>query len=89
MGLRDPEVMAEFQGAKVCWRWSNYLGEPCTKLWHIKYARDKAKDQLFRLNDDQPGSPIWQKEVSGRCLVQDHYFWEIRNGENANFWEDS
>ena len=85
LGLRDPDVMVEVQGAKLWWRWSKYTEEPWAKIWNIKYARDKPKDQLVHLNVDLPGSPIWRKVMGGRRLVQDHCFWEIQNGESANF----
>ena len=29
------------------------------------------------------------KAKDGRYLVQQHSFWEIRDGRNAKFWEDS
>ena len=32
LGLRDPEVMSEIQGAKIWWRWCNYSMEPWARL---------------------------------------------------------
>ena len=59
LGIRYPDVMAEVQGEKVWWRWSKNTDEPWARLWHIKYAREKPKDQLVYLNVDLLGSPIW------------------------------
>ena len=81
--------MAKIQGTKFWLRWSNYSVEPWSRLWHIKYARDRPKNQLVRLNEYQLGSPIWMKVVSGWRIVQEHYFWDIRDGESEKFWEDS
>ena len=27
--------------------------------------------------------------MNGKRIMQEHCFWEIRDGESANFWEDS
>jgi hypothetical protein len=36
-----------------------------------------------------PGSNIWNTAWRNRPLVQQHAFWEVRNGESALFWKDS
>ena len=33
------------------------------------------------------GSHIWNKAWDKRSIVQQHSFWEIRDGEQALFWE--
>jgi hypothetical protein len=35
------------------------------------------------------GSNIWNAAWKNRPLIQEHAFWEIRNGQNALFWTDS
>eukprot|EP00253_Pinus_taeda_P033082 PITA_33082 len=41
------------------------------------------------LNKDTPrGSLVWDLARLNRDLVEKHSFWEIRGGEEANFWED-
>jgi len=35
------------------------------------------------------GSAIWNRAWENRALVQNHSFWEIRNGNLAWFWEDN
>ena len=72
--------MAEVQGAKIWWRWANHSMEPWARLWHIKYDQDRPNKQLIRFNEELNGSPIWLKALSGRHIVQDHSFWEIRGG---------
>jgi len=34
------------------------------------------------------GSHIWNKAWDKRSIVQQHSFWEIREGDLALFWED-
>jgi len=89
LGLRDPETLSEVYGSKLCWRWCTHSREPWARLWHVKYARDKPAELLIRFNEERSGSDIWQKALAGRQLVHSHCFWEIGNGELANFWEDS
>ena len=69
LGLRDPEVVGEVQGAKIWWRWCNYKQEPWAKIWHIKYARGCPNTQLVRFNGDPQRSHIWQKAREGRKLI--------------------
>ena len=83
LGLRDPEIMVEVQGEKLWWKWANHSSEPWTRLWHIKYACDRPTHQLVRFNEELLGFPIWMKAVSGRGIVQEHFFWEIRDAESA------
>ena len=88
LGLRDPEIMEEIQGAKILWGWCNYSQEPWAKIWHIKYARDWPRSQLIRFNVDPQGSHIWKKALADRKIIQDHSFWEVKAGNYANFWDD-
>ena len=81
--------MVEVQGAKVWWRWENHSSEPWARLWHIKYARDRLTHQLIRFNEALSGSPIWMKAMTGKNIVQDHSFREIRDGRNAKLFDDS
>lgn len=89
LGLRDPETLSGVFGSKIWWRWCTYSNEPWARLWHIKYARERPVEQLIRFNMERNGSHIWKKAWEGRLMVQSHCFWEIRSGEDANFWEDS
>ena len=81
--------MSEILEAKVWWRWVNHSSEPWVKLWSIKYARDRSIHLLICFNEAPSGSPIWLKAMASKTIVQEHSFWEIRNGSRAKFWEDS
>lgn len=35
------------------------------------------------------GSLIWNLAKQHRSLIQQHNFWEVKNGNTARFWEDS
>ena len=69
LGLRDPEVVREVQGAKIWWRWCNHKQEPWAKIWHLKYARGWPTSQLVHFSGDTIGSQIWQKAREGRRLI--------------------
>ena len=89
LGLRDPEVVGEVQGAKIWWWWCKYSQEPWVKIWHIQYVRDRPKSQLIRYNATSQGSHIWKKALAGRQIIQEHSFWDIKAGNLAHFWDDS
>ena len=89
LGLRDPEIMSEILGAKIWWRWVSHSTEPWAKLWNVKYARGRPRHALIHFNETPNGSPIWLKALAGRSIVQEHSFWEIRNGNRVKFWDDA
>ena len=53
LGLRDPKIMAEVQGAKVWWRWVSHTSEPWARLWCSKYGHDRLPSQLICFNEEQ------------------------------------
>lgn len=55
----------------------------------MKYVRDRPIELLIWFNTKRNGSHIWKKTWVGRLLVQSHCFWEIGNGDDANFWDES
>ena len=77
-------MVSGIQGENIWWD-----SKPWAKLWHVKYARDKLTCDLVRFNVEKAGSHIWMKAQSNKKLVQDHSFWEIRDGQVMNLWEDS
>jgi len=89
LGLRDPHTSNKVFNAKIWWRWITHDREPWAKLWNAKYAPLWEKQELGRFEDNIPGSGIWNSVSSNRKLVTSHCFWEIRNGEQANFWKDA
>ena len=44
--------------------------------------------EILRRRETPKGSSIWDLARLNRDLVEKHTFWEIRGGEEANFWED-
>jgi hypothetical protein len=41
------------------------------------------------MQDKIQGSNIWNAAWKNKPLIQEHAFWEIRNGQSALFWTDS
>jgi exonuclease III len=89
LGIRDPGKMNKIMGAKIWWRWLQNPQELWARLWKHKYAPATHQNQLVRFNEQMPGSNIWTTAWRNRPLIQQHAFWEIRNGESALFWKDS
>jgi hypothetical protein len=89
LGLRDPGKLNQVMGAKIWWRWLKAPTAAWAKIWRHKYAPLTPVNQLIRHNTRIQGSNIWNTAWQNRTLVQDHAFWEVRNGESAMFWHDS
>ena len=81
--------MNKVLSAKIWWRWVTNKGEPWAHVWQQKYAWGWDKQRLIRSDQSYSGSPIWQAVNSNRKLVKDDSFWEVGNGEEADFFRDS
>ena len=89
IGLQDPGTTNKASGAKLWWRWLTEPHTPWVKLWKARYAAHWQQEELVRITDVPMGSPIWNLARASRHIIQDHCFWEIRNGQSALFWEDA
>jgi hypothetical protein len=89
LGLRDPGKLNQVMGAKMWWRWLKTPTALWAQIWKQKYAPFTQENQLIRHNARLQGSNIWNTAWKNRDLVQEHAFWEVRNGESAMFWQDS
>jgi exonuclease III len=89
LGIRDPGKMNQVMGAKMWWRWLQHPQELWAQMWKQKYAPNAQSNQLIRFNEQTQGSNIWNTAWRNRPLIQQHAFWEVRNGESALFWQDS
>eukprot|EP00253_Pinus_taeda_P013888 PITA_13888 len=81
-------VLDQIRSIQRSFLWS---GNSEKKKWSLvawkKLCRPKNRGGL---NLDSPnGSPIWNHAQANRSIIQDHSFWEIRNGTQALFWEDA
>eukprot|EP00253_Pinus_taeda_P018618 PITA_18618 len=85
IGLRDPAHSNEAMGTKI---WSVPL-TPWASLWTAKYASNSPIEERIPMSEDSNGSVIWNSAKHHRKLIQQHCFWEIKNGNIAQFWEDS
>ena len=89
MGLRDPEHSNRAMGANIWWRWLAYPNTPWASLWMAKYTRNCPIEERIRLTELSTGLVLWNSALQQRSLIQEHSFWEIRNGHSALFWEDA
>jgi ribonuclease HI len=89
LGIRDPGKLNQIMGAKIWWRWLKNPSAAWAQLWKRKYAPLTPEDQLIRHNNYINGSNIWNTAWKNRTLVQNHAFWEIKDGGSALFWQDS
>jgi len=85
----DPLTSNNTCGAKLWWRWLKEPHLPWAKHWKEKYTPNCNEKDLIRLQEVPEGSPIWNLAKRNRNIIQDHSFWEIRDGETTFFWEDA
>eukprot|EP00253_Pinus_taeda_P026017 PITA_26017 len=88
LGLRDPEILNRVLGAKLWWRWLRGGNDLWKTIWKEKYNMPDSAVEILRRRETPKGSSIWDLSRLNRDLVEKHTFWEIRGGEEANFWED-
>eukprot|EP00253_Pinus_taeda_P026308 PITA_26308 len=89
LNLIDPQTTNNICGAKLWWRWLKEPHLPWAKHWKEKYTPNCSETDLIRLQEVPEGSPIWNLAKRNRNIIQDHSFWEIRNGNTTLFWEDA
>ena len=46
-------------------------------------------EELIRISETSTGSIMWNSAKQHKNLIQQHSFWEVKNGSNARFSEDS
>ena len=87
--LRDPTHSNIVMGGRLWWKWTSNPSTPWAKLWNAKYANNWPPEELIRLFPAVPDSLIWTAAKQHNDLIQQHSFWEIRNGGTAKFWTDA
>eukprot|EP00253_Pinus_taeda_P018398 PITA_18398 len=88
LNLVDPWVVNRTCGAKIWWKWIKEPTLPWARHWKENYTPDCDTQDLIRLQEVPEGSSIWNHARNNRNLVQEHSFWEIRNGRDP-IWRDS
>jgi len=76
-------------GARIWWKWISKPLTPWATLWTTKYTNNRPVDDLIRLTEVESSSLIWNVAKQHKDVIQQHNFWEVRNCNNAQFWEDS
>eukprot|EP00253_Pinus_taeda_P032481 PITA_32481 len=89
VGLRDPSHSNEVMGARIWWKWLTAPLTPWTSLWIAKYASHFPVEERLRISEVNMGSLIWNSAKQHKSLIQQHNFWEVKNGDIMRFWEDS
>lgn len=89
IGLRDPHHGNVIMGAKIWWQWLSAPNKPWATIWTTKYENHRPMEELIRFTPTEKGSLIWNAARQHFLLIQQHNFWEIRNGSTAQFWTDA
>jgi len=85
IGLRDPNQSNVIMCTKLWWQWLSSPDKPWATIWTAKYANHRPQEELIRLIPNEKGSLIWNVAKQHFLLIQQHSFWEVRNGETTQF----
>eukprot|EP00253_Pinus_taeda_P035962 PITA_35962 len=88
LGLRDPSKLNKILGAKLWWRWLRGGNDLWKQLWRYKYNMPSSTEEMYRIQETPRGSNVWELASQNRDIVNKNIFWEIRAGEEANFWDE-
>eukprot|EP00253_Pinus_taeda_P024057 PITA_24057 len=89
IGLRDPEHNNVIMGAKIWWKWLAFPETLWAKFWTAKYTSNLPLEERIRMTETSKGLIIWGSAIMHRELIQNHSFWEVKDGSTARFWTDS
>jgi hypothetical protein len=85
LGLQDPKTTNDAYGEKLWWRWVKESSTPWEAFWKAKYAPRRNPQDLIQFTGSGEGSTIWNMAWRNKSLIQEHCFWEIRNGQTTHF----
>eukprot|EP00253_Pinus_taeda_P019943 PITA_19943 len=88
LGLRDPDILNKFLGAKLWWRWMRGGNDLWKRIWTQKYNMPATTTGILILEETPKGSTIWELASESRNIINNYAFWEIRGGYTAIFWEE-
>eukprot|EP00253_Pinus_taeda_P016498 PITA_16498 len=89
IGLRDPNHNNAIMSAKIWWQWLSSPERPWATVWTAKYANHRPQEELIRFTPNIKGSLIWNAAKQHFQLIQQHNFWEVRNGRTTQLWTDA
>jgi len=72
-------------GAKLWWRWMQGGNDLWKRIWTQKYNMSASTAERLRAEGIPKGSSIWELASQNRHIVNNHAFWEIREGSSARF----
>lgn len=89
IGIRDPSHSNIIMCAKIWWQWLSAPNKPWATIWTAKYANHRPQEELIRFIPSEKGSLIWNAAKQHYLMIQQHSFWEVRNGRSTRFWMDA
>lgn len=85
LGFGDPHVLNQAMGAKLWWRWLNGGINLWKRIWTNKYKMSKKLEEILRIRETPKGLTIWNLARLSKYLINQHAFWEIKDGSLACF----
>lgn len=83
IGLRDPSHSNAIMGTKIWWKWLFTPNKSRAAIFIAKYANHRPTEVFIRFTPTEKGSLIWNVVKQHFLLIQQHSFWELRNGKTT------
>lgn len=89
LGIKNLMWQNEALGAKLAWRMFQNKESKWARILYNKYLNPNDPISLFRTKNPPQGSITWNFISKCRHLISKYATWDIGDGKNALFWEDS
>ena len=89
LGIKNLNWKNEALGEKLTWRLFKEHNKKWAKILYNKYLDADNPLSIFRMKNLPKGSDSWNFIVKCRPFITKYRSWDIGNGQEALFWEDS
>ena len=89
LGIKKLNWQNEALGAKLSWRLYKEHNQKWARILYNKYLNANDPLSIFRMKSLPKGSDSWNFIAKSRYLITKYLTWDIGNGQDALFWEDS
>ncbi|GAU36844.1 hypothetical protein TSUD_213680 [Trifolium subterraneum] len=86
LGIKSPHLMNEAFLMKILWNLINKPDDLWCQVLYSKYGR--KIDLRFEIISQPYDSPLWKALTGIWEQFQNHIVWQLRDGNNINFWMD-
>ena len=89
LGIKNLNRQNEALGAKLTWRLFKEKDQKWAKILYNKYLNADDPFSIFRMKSLPKESDSWNFIEKSRSFITKYLTWDVGNGEEVLFWEDS